>query len=215
MTSPDAGTNERVRRFYDKSAPRYDRQIAFFERVLFGDGRHWVCSQATGDVLEIAIGTGRNLPHYPADVRLTGIDLSPQMLDLARRAAATQGREVDLREGDAQALELPDNSFDTVTCTLSLCTIADDQMAIREIYRVLRTGGRFVLMEHVRSPALPVRLVQRALEPLAVRFKHDHLTRDPVDHLAELGFEVEILIRKKWGWVELARAHKPLITPQC
>jgi len=61
VTTPDADTNERVRRFYDKSAPRYDRQIAFFERVLFGDGRHWVCSQATGDVLEIAIGTGRNL----------------------------------------------------------------------------------------------------------------------------------------------------------
>ena len=100
------------------------------------------------------LAPGETFPHYPADVRLTGIDLSPQMLDLARRAAATQGREVDLREGDAQALELPDNSFDTVTCTLSLCTIADDQMAIREIYRVLRTGGRFVLMEHVRSPAL-------------------------------------------------------------
>src|SRR5438874_2926665 len=87
--SPTAETvereTERVRAVQDKQAPKYDRQISFFERILFGDGRAWVCSQATGDVLEVAIGTGRNLSFYPPDVRLTGIDFSPAMLELARR----------------------------------------------------------------------------------------------------------------------------------
>ena len=117
--------SERLRRYWDKQAPKYDKQVAFLERWLVGDGRHWVCSQATGDVLEVAIGTGRNLPFYPGSIRLTGTDFSPAMLELARRQADQLGRRVDLRLGDAQALELPDASFDTVVCTLSLCAIPD------------------------------------------------------------------------------------------
>jgi hypothetical protein len=73
--------------------------MAFWERRLFADGRSWVCRQATGDVLEVAIGTGRNLGYYPAAVRLTGIEFSPAMLELARRRADQLGRKVDLRPG--------------------------------------------------------------------------------------------------------------------
>jgi ubiquinone/menaquinone biosynthesis C-methylase UbiE len=125
VSRPLDSATEPVRRHYDKTASRYDRQISLFERVLFGHGREWVCSRADGDVLEIAVGTGRNLRHYPSGVRLTGIELSPAMLDLARQEAAALGREVDLRVGDAQALDFPGDGFDTVTCTLSLCTIPD------------------------------------------------------------------------------------------
>ena len=88
--------SERLRRYWDKQAPKYDKQVAFFERRLVGDGRQWVCSQATGDVLEVAIGTGRNLPFYPEGIRLTGTDFSPAMLELARRQADQLGRRVDL-----------------------------------------------------------------------------------------------------------------------
>jgi ubiquinone/menaquinone biosynthesis C-methylase UbiE len=126
--------------------------------VLFVDGRHWVCSQAEGEVLEIAAGTGRNLRHYPPGVRLTAIELSPAMLELARREATALGREADLRVGDAQALEFPDESFDTVVRTLSLCTIPDDRAAVGEVRRVLRPGGRFLLLAHVRSPVRAVRV---------------------------------------------------------
>ncbi|MDQ6807248.1 MAG: class I SAM-dependent methyltransferase [Actinomycetota bacterium] len=129
------GDTGAVRDFYDKTAEKYDRQISFFERVLFTGGRAWVCSQAYGDVLEIAAGTGRNLRHYPLNVRLTTIELSPAMLEVARREAAVLGREADLRVGDAQALEFLNDSFDTVVCTLGLCTIPDDQTAVREAKR--------------------------------------------------------------------------------
>jgi ubiquinone/menaquinone biosynthesis C-methylase UbiE len=186
-----AAETERVRRLQDKEAPRYDRQMGFFERILFEGGREWACSQVRVDVLELAIGTGRNLPFYAGDVRLTGVELSPEMLAIARRRAEELKREVDLRLGDAQELEFEDESFDTVIITFGLCTIPDDRKAVAESHRVLRSGGRLVLLEHVRSPSRPVRSVQGALDPLAVRFGADHLVRDPLDYLARAGFEVE------------------------
>jgi ubiquinone/menaquinone biosynthesis C-methylase UbiE len=198
-----------VRR-YDRIAPKYDRQARFYDFVLFGGGREWVCSQAEGDVLEIAVGTGLNLPHYPEAARITGIDVSASMLELARRRAAALRREVDLRIGDAQALDFPDESFQTVTCTIALCTIPDDRAAVFEAMRVLRPGGRFVLLEHVRSPVLPIRLGQRALEPLFVRLEEDHLLREPLEHVRSAGFEVERLERSKLGIVERLAARKPL-----
>jgi ubiquinone/menaquinone biosynthesis C-methylase UbiE len=201
---------DRVRRLQDKEAPSYDRRIAFFERVLFGGGREWVCSQARGEVLEIAIGTARNLSHYPPDVRLTGIELSEEMLGIAKRRQANIGRPADLRQGDAQALGFDDESFDSVVSTLSLCTIPDHRQAVREAYRVLRPGGRFLLLEHVRSPYPVVRFVQRLLDPLAVRFAADHLVREPLEELTAAEFEIERQARTKWGIVERIVARRPV-----
>jgi ubiquinone/menaquinone biosynthesis C-methylase UbiE len=203
-----AEETQRVRKLQDKEAPRYDRQISFFERILFAGGREWVCSQADGDVLEVAAGTSRNLTHYPQSVRLTAIELSPEMLAIAKQRAQDVGRDADLRLGDAQALEFADESFDTVVITLGLCTIPDSRQALREAHRVLRPGGRLLLLEHVRSPSLPVRAVQRVLDPLTVRFMADHLVRDPLDYLATEGFEVQRVERSKWGIVERVRARK-------
>ena len=200
---------ERVRAIYERDAPRYDRTIGFFERVLFRDAREWVCSQASGDVLEIAIGTGLNLAHYPGEVRVTGIELSPAMLDRARERAAALGREADLRVGDATALEVPDASFDTVVSTFTLCSIPDPAAAVGEVRRVLRPGGRFVFAEHVGSPRPAVRAGQRLLNPLAVRFQADHLLREPLDYLTAHGFALERLERYGLGIVERGTARAP------
>ena len=210
MTESDPQTEtERVRHITDKTASGYDRQISFFERILFGDGRAWVCSQARARVLELAAGTARNLPFYPAEVQLTGIELSPEMLAIGRRRAEELGHEADLQLGDAQALEFPDESFDTVTCTLGFCTIPDTRGAAAEALRVLRPGGQLLMLEHVRSPVRIVRGGQRLLEPLAVRFEADHLLREPLDYLPEVGFKIDEVQRSKWGIVERLRAHKP------
>ena len=85
------------------------------------------------------------------------------MLEIARERAKQLGREADLRVGDAEALDFPDQHFDTVICTLALCSIPDDREAVREAKRVLRPGGRFLALEHVASPAFPVRAVQSVL----------------------------------------------------
>lgn len=200
---------ERVRTVQDKQAAKYDRQISFFERTLFGDGRAWVCSQARGKVLELACGTARSLPFYRGDVEITGIELSPQMLAIGRKRAKDLGHSADLRLGDVQELEFPDESFDTVTCTLGFCTIPDTRAAAAEAFRVLRPGGQLLLLEHVRSPVPIVRGGQRLLDPLAVRFEADHLLREPLDYLPSVGFEIDEVQRSKWGMVERLRARKP------
>ena len=204
-----ANRTERVRRHYDRSAGSYDRIISWAEKALFGGAREWVCSQARGEVLEIAVGTGRNFPFYPEEVLLTGIELSPKMLDLARRRARELGRDADLRVGDAHNLPYPDASFDTVIVTLALCTIPDHRRALAEAARVLRPGGQLLLLEHVRSPVLPVRLLQRVLEPLTLLLDHDHLLREPLRHVEDAGLVVESLERSKLGIVERLQASKP------
>jgi ubiquinone/menaquinone biosynthesis C-methylase UbiE len=200
--------SDRVRRIWNRLASRYDKRIRLPERLLFAGGREWVCSRARGDVLEVSVGSGRNLPLYRRDVRITAMDISAEMLEIARKRAAELGREVDLRVGDAQALDFSDSSFDTVVCTLALCTIPDPRTAVREMRRVLRPGGRVLLLEHVRSPQLIVRTIQRVLDPITVWLEGDHQLRDPVDVLPLERFEIEELERSKLGLVERVAARK-------
>jgi ubiquinone/menaquinone biosynthesis C-methylase UbiE len=202
-----------VRRYWDRSATWYDRAIRPFERLFIGDGRRWVASRAHGDVLEVGIGTGRNLPFYPADARLTGVDLSPEMLERARDRARDLGRKVDLRVGDAEHLEFGDASFDTVVFSLTLCSIPDDRQAIREAKRVLRPGRRLVLLEHVRSPARWVRAIELFLNFFTVRLLGDHMLREPLRHLRAEEFKVESVERAKAGVIERAVARKPNEAP--
>jgi ubiquinone/menaquinone biosynthesis C-methylase UbiE len=206
---PVPNETDRIRRIFDKQAPKYDRAMSRFERLLFKGNREWVCSRAEGDLLEIAAGTARNLSLYPQGVTVTGVELSPEMAALGRRRADELGRQIDLRVGDAERLDFPDESFDTVVCTYGLCTIPDDRAAIREAKRVLRPGGRVLLAEHVRSPNPIVRAIQRLLEPLAHRFGGDHLLREPLDHLTAEGFVLDEVVRLKAGYVELVSARRP------
>jgi ubiquinone/menaquinone biosynthesis C-methylase UbiE len=201
---------ERARRIWDRAAPRYDRGMGLMERLLLGDGRRWVCSRAAGDVLEVAVGTGRNFPHYPRGVRLTAVDLSPAMLEVARERAGSLGIEVRLVEADAEDLPFSEGSFDTVVSTLALCSVPDDRRAISEMKRVLRPGGRLILLDHVRSTSRTVRVLQWLLEPLSVRFGGDHLLRRPFEHVVAEGFEVEEHERSKAGLIERVAARKPL-----
>lgn len=200
---------DRLRAKWEKYAPRYDRDIGFCERVQFGGGREWVCSRAHGDVLEVAVGTGRNLEFYPDGVRLTGVDFSPAMLALARARATELGREVDLRTGDAQALPFPDASFDTVVCTLGLCGIPDEAAAIGEMHRVLRPGGTLLLLDHVGSHHRLLHFGQSLLEKLTVRMLGDYQTRRPLPLVERAGFVVESTERLKAGTVERVAATKP------
>jgi ubiquinone/menaquinone biosynthesis C-methylase UbiE len=204
-----AMSGDRLRAKWDKYAPRYDRDIGFFERVQFGGGREWVCSQAHGDVLDVAVGTGRNLAFYPDGVRLTGIDFSPAMLEIARARAAELGREIRLREGDAQALPFPDASFDTVVCTLGLCGFPDDRAAIAEMYRVLRPSGTLLLLDHVGSHHRLIYFGQWLLEKLTVRMLGDYQTRHPLPLAERAGFVIQRQERLKAGMVERVTATKP------
>jgi ubiquinone/menaquinone biosynthesis C-methylase UbiE len=206
---PKDPTTDRIRAFYERLAPRYDRGMRMSERLMSVEGgRKWVTARAAGDVLEIGVGTGLNLPFYAPDVRLTGIDLSAAMLSEARKRADSLGLDMDLCEGNAEALEFSDGQFDTVIFSLCLCSIPDDRKAVAEGVRVLKSGGRLLLLEHVRSPSRVVRTGQRMIEPLTLRFQADHLTREPLTHVVNEGLEVEEVHRWAWGIMERASAVK-------
>jgi SAM-dependent methyltransferase len=203
MPERDAET-ERIRLIYDRKAGRQ----AGRSRPAGADVR-WLCTQAEGDTLEVGIGRGRTLPHYPRTVHLHGIDISPAALAFAARRAAELALTVQLQEGDAAALPYADEQFDTVVFCFSLCTIPDDRKAIAEAARVLRPCGRLLLVEHVRSPRAVVRATQRLVEPVFARRAGDLLARDPLDHVAAEGLEIEFLERRLLGTVERLVARKP------
>ncbi|MGH9217486.1 MAG: class I SAM-dependent methyltransferase [Acidimicrobiales bacterium] len=202
--------NARRQRAWDKQASRYDRQIGWWERHVLGRGnRAWAAQRARGDVLDVAVGTGLNLPFYDTDLKVTGIDLSPAMLDIARQRAAGVGRDVDLREGDAHHLPFENASFDTIVCTFSLCNIPDPHQAVSEMRRVLRPGGRLILVDHIRSTSRPIYWLQKAIEPISVRIDGDHMTRRPADIVQQLGFDIVERDRFRRGIVERLVALKP------
>jgi ubiquinone/menaquinone biosynthesis C-methylase UbiE len=200
----------RSRRLWDRMAPRYDRDMRRLEPLLFGrDARPCVCAQAAGEVLDVAVGTGLNLPHYPPGVRLTGVDLSPVMLAAAAKRAADLGLAVDLREAEAECLPFPDASFDTVVCTLSLCSVTDDKAAIGEMYRVLRPGGQLLLLDHVAATNRMLLVLQRLWEKVTLRMAGDYQTRHPLPLVERAGFAVTGSRRSRAGTVERLRAVKP------
>jgi ubiquinone/menaquinone biosynthesis C-methylase UbiE len=198
----------RWHRYWDKKSRSYDKQMQFFDRRLFGDSRTWACGQATGKVLEVAVGTGLNLEAYPQQTTLTGIDLSDAMLDIARGRAAELGRTATLQQADAHQLPFDEASFDTVVCTFGLCAIPDHTRAIAEMTRVLRPGGRLILVDHIQSTSPIVRAVQRFLEIFTVPLGGEHFVRRPLNQVRAAGFDIEQAQRFKLGLVERLVARK-------
>lgn len=199
---------ERQRRIYNEDAARYDRGMEVVERVWLAGGRAWLGARASGRILDIAVGTGLTLPHYPSDAVVTGIDVSSGMLAIARRRAADLGRAVELHEGDAQQLPFDDASFDTVVCALALCCVPDPARAVAEMHRVLVPGGRLLLLDHIGSSWPPLRWGQQLLEQLTVRTAGEHFTRRSLPLAVAAGFTIDEVERLKAGTVERLSASK-------
>ena len=199
----------RWQRYWDRKSSSYDKEIGVLDRRLFGDSRRWACSQAAGEVLEVAVGTGLNLPHYPEGVTVAGLDISEQMLGLARTRAQELGRDVTLQQGTAHALPFPDAAFDTVVCTLGLCAIPDHEAALDEMVRVLRPGGRLILVDHVASSSRILRSVQWLVERITIPLAGEHFLRRPLHLVEARGLNVEQRQRFKLGLVERLVARKP------
>jgi ubiquinone/menaquinone biosynthesis C-methylase UbiE len=202
-------SSARLARWWDRQAPRYDARTAGIERRWFAEGRRRLCSRAQGATLEVAIGTGANLPYYPDDAELTGVDWSGVMLETAGHRAASLGRDVRLQRADAMELPFPSSSFDTVVSTFAMCCVPDERAALAEAVRVLRPGGRLLLLDHVGSTVWPVRVLQRAVEVATVPLQSEHFTRRPIATVRDLGMVVEETERRTIGVIERVHARKP------
>lgn len=201
-----AWTAEEIRRAYDAFARWYDLAEVLPELLLLRRLRRRLLRRARGEVLEVAAGTGRNLPFYPPECRLTLVDLSPGMLAVARRRAAGLGRDVTFLVGDAQALDFPDAHFDTVVSTLSTCTFPDPVAALREMARVCRKDGRILLLEHGRGDRPWLARWQDRTAAAHARRLGCHWNRDPLALARQAGLNVVVLRQYAFGMIYLMEA---------
>ncbi len=194
---------QEIRRLYNKNAPSFNRREWLLEFLLFRHYRKKLVGKAKGRVLEVGIGTGRNLPYYPIGCEVIGVDLSEKMLEVATSSVLNQGLLVSLFTMDAENLAFKDNSFDTVLSTLSLCTIPDPIKALSELKRICKSGGRILLLEHVRSHNTLLGKIQDWLTPLNLRKIGCYLNRDTVRNVKEAGLNIDYLESHLVGTVKI------------
>jgi ubiquinone/menaquinone biosynthesis C-methylase UbiE len=141
--------------------------------------------------LEVGIGTGKNFPYHTSDVEVTGVDLSDRMITLARRRAASLDNKLSLHQMDAQALDFADNSFDSAIATFVFCSVPNPVRGLQEMARVVKPGGRIVLLEHMRSRIPLLGKVMDLLDPLVFRLMGPHINRNTVDNVRQAGLVIE------------------------
>lgn len=195
-----------VARIYQRLGAGYDKMSAALDRTAVSRMRTELIARATGDVLEVAVGTGANLRHYPRGVRLIGLDFAAKAVAAATARAKTLDLDWTPIVGDAGRVALGDGSVDTVVCTLGACTFARPDVVFEEMRRVLRPGGQVLFLEHVRPANTAARVALRAITPLTVAALGCHPDRDTVQTISAAGFTTEVLDRAIRGLFLSVRA---------
>jgi ubiquinone/menaquinone biosynthesis C-methylase UbiE len=177
---------------YQRIAPLYDLLDLPFEYGRYRAIRPLLFAGLSGRVLDVGVGTGRNMPFYPPGAEMVGIDLSPAMLARAKRRRSKRGVKVELRPGDVTRLEFPDASFDAVVATFLFCVLPEAQQApaLAELRRVVKPGGDIRLLEYVRPTGAVRQVIARLWEPW-MRFAYGAgFDRRTEEHVSEAGLEV-------------------------
>ena len=173
---------------------RYNRISGVFDlmdRMIRKEWREDLLYHAHGKVLEIGVGTGSNLKYYPDHVHVTGIDFSPAMLQKAREKAHHLSQSIDLIEMDAQQLEFPDKTFDTVVSTCVFCSVPDPIQGLKEIRRVTKPEGKVIMLEHMRSDNEVIGKAMDILNPIGLHIVGANINRKTIDNIEKTGMKVE------------------------
>ncbi len=188
----DSRLTAQTRNRYGRIAEVYDLMEEPMERLLYASWRKRVWAGVKGpEVLEVGVGTGKNMPYYPDGVHVTAIDISERMLSRARERAKRLGLDVDLRRMDAQQLAFPSDSFDTVVASFVFCTVPDPVVGLRELGRVCKAEGEVRLLEHMRARNEPLGRLMFATNPLVVRVVGANINRRTIANIEKAGLRIE------------------------
>lgn len=184
---------QHTRSRYDLIAPLYNFMEWPIEQFMFKRWRKELWDDITGPtVLEIGVGTGKNIPYYPEGIKLTGIDLSPGML---KRAKPLLGKKqidhVTLKEMDAQDLDFPDNHFDEVVATFVFCSVPNPIIGLKEALRVTKPGGKLHLLEHMKSEQAFLAIVMKMLDTPIHYLSGVHIARQTVENVKKAGWKID------------------------
>jgi ubiquinone/menaquinone biosynthesis C-methylase UbiE len=182
---------------YDRIAPRYDRCIEPLERMGLAKWRAEAVSllPENARVLELGAGTGRNFALYPEPRNAVASEISFEMLRIAKGLADS----IHLIQADAQRLPFADNSFDAAFATLVFCSVPEPELGFREIIRIVRNGGRVILLEHVRPNGILGHAFD-ALNAITTSAFEDHFNRRTADLAKEAGLKV-VDVRSKFAGI--------------
>jgi phosphatidylethanolamine/phosphatidyl-N-methylethanolamine N-methyltransferase len=190
-TPPNLEASQAARRRYDRIAPIYDLMEMFSRRHM----ERWMDALwplVEGPrFLEVGVGTGKNLSSYPAGLQAAAIDLSPGMLERARRKAVQSKSPAELLLMDAQALAFPEDTFDTVLATCVFCSVPDPVLGLREVMRTVKQGGKVLLVEHVRSEKALLGLLMDLVNPLVARVVGPNINRRTVENVRKANLHIE------------------------
>jgi len=177
---------------------RYQRLSAFYDVVegmseqRYSPWRKRLWEMVDGtEVLEVGVGTGKNMPFYPFGTKITAIDLTPGMLERARERARELRLNLTLKIGDIQALEFPDSFFDNVVATFVFCSVSDPVLGLRELGRVVKPGGKILLLEHMRVPNETIGKIMDLINPLVVRLMGANINRRTLENIQLAGLRIE------------------------
>lgn len=178
-------------RKYTRIARLYDLFQWPLEMLHLSSLRSEVIARAEGKILEVGIGTGKNLPLYPLSTDLTGIDFSHGMLDIAQRKTVRLGlNNTTLMNMDIEAMTFPDNTFDTIISTFVFCTVPHPDKGLRELYRVLKPGGKAIFLEHMKSDSKGLNALLWMMEKVVTPLLGTSMLRETQKGIENAGFTV-------------------------
>jgi phosphatidylethanolamine/phosphatidyl-N-methylethanolamine N-methyltransferase len=208
MTTSDKVT-EAAKRRYDRIAAIYDVMEGLVERSRYNQWRRLLWAKVEGEnILEVGVGTGKNFPYYPSDAKIVAIDFSQKMLARAKEKAKRVKVKVQLKQMDVQNLEFADNTFDTVVASFVFCSVPDPIRGLKEVERVVKPGGKVVLLEHVLSANKIIAWLMNLVNPVVVRLMGPNINRQTVDNVAQSGLIIERITELAAGIFKLIEARK-------